>query len=192
MEVHLSSLGVTVKKQVSPAGTCNSRVARHSLTFSPRDGSLPPDNLTPCGVARGWRHTSELLSISSTYRLAWVYCCSGMLASPLGKAGFLQFLPCRWVSGQLSSLRVFSQPWQEGSRQAHCSSGSVVLAKIRLPAIRHTGGQDFSQGSQSSTKELLFTDGWLILCCKGDTKRRMHDVDSTLWWSLSDTSLGCI
>ena len=35
MEVHLSSLGVTVKKQVSPAVTCNPTVARHSLTFSP-------------------------------------------------------------------------------------------------------------------------------------------------------------
>ena len=118
----------------------------------PRDRSLPPDNLTPCSVAQGWKNTSKLLSISSTYKLACVYCSSGMLASPLGKAGFLQFLPCWWVSGQVSSLRVFSQPWQEGSRQAHCSTGFVVLAKIHLPATRHTGGQDFSQGSQSSTR----------------------------------------
>lgn len=58
------------------------------------------------GVGRNASKLSFHLQYLQTH--SCVYCSSSMLASPPWEGWFSAVPPCRWVSGQVSHLRVFS------------------------------------------------------------------------------------
>lgn len=106
---------------------------------------------------------------------------SGVLESPLRKAGFLQILNHVWVSAQVSTLQVFFSPiWMRGLWTCSLSTlvPHFVLKSVCLLLDAYVSetpprslGIYMVLDPTTPTRTLLFVGGYLFCCLKrGDKK----------------------
>lgn len=109
-------------QQVSPVTSCTARVAgTHSLLFPLREilRLLDTSAWVQCflGKGGGGDTLGKFFLLPPPLWPNSYFLQNGVLKSSLGKAGLLQILYHAWVSTQVSTLQVSSQPGWEGSEQ---------------------------------------------------------------------------